>query len=36
VAKTISWIEDLFLLGLVALQESRVVVDADKAVHAAS
>jgi len=33
---TISWIEDLFLLGLVALQESRVAVDADKAVHAAS
>src|SRR5262249_9509170 len=33
VETTISWIEDLFLLGLVSLQESRVVVDADKAVQ---
>jgi glycosyltransferase involved in cell wall biosynthesis len=30
---TISWIEELFLLGLLSLQESRVVVDADNEVQ---
>jgi len=35
--KTISWIENLFLLGLLSLQESRVVVvDADNAVQEVS